>query len=241
MSIAWQWREATGTDVSMLLIESRADNLPPHWQVTIQGDAGAVVALSGKPLGALAMADLGTVTLYDGTATLRLSPLVSELSATCDTAISVIVVGDLPRTLRPESNPTTADRTATERRALHPRFRGLATTPLMRRVNVEPGGTTAVKFLTVAPHIVSLNAALVDNRDVDLETAETIDAPGLAVRMSIRVREGMAPVFLGSALLQEFPIMMPGGYKELILSTDFQPLESAVVVTITGDSDAQPL
>lgn len=120
MPIAWQWREATGTDVSMQLIESRADNLPPHWQVTIQGDAGAVVALSGKSLDTLAMADLGAVTFYDGTATLRLSPLVADLSATCDTAISVIVVGDLPMTLRPESNPTTAARPATEWQALHP-------------------------------------------------------------------------------------------------------------------------
>ena len=42
MSIAYQWLEATGTAVAMQLIESRADNLPPHWQVTIQGDAGAV-------------------------------------------------------------------------------------------------------------------------------------------------------------------------------------------------------
>ena len=46
MSIAYQWREATGTNVSMLLIESRADNLPPHWQVTIHGDAWATVAVA---------------------------------------------------------------------------------------------------------------------------------------------------------------------------------------------------
>ena len=32
MSIAYQWREATGTAVAMQLIESRADNLPPYLQ-----------------------------------------------------------------------------------------------------------------------------------------------------------------------------------------------------------------
>ena len=226
MSIDYVWRSATGTAPALRLIESTADDLPPFWEVSLLGDAGLDVALAARAWGAVDFADLQPLTLTDGLSIVRLPPQAAEIRAACDSPVTLVVVGDLPRAQRP----------LTDYRALHPRFRGQATTGFMRRAEVYPTQGARIVFDGLRPRVLQLQAELLDERDVGLESPLTYPAPAMQIAIAAQFDGAVGPVPLGGPLgLDAFPLRIQGGAAALTFSTTDQPLGSALVITLCGD------